>query len=1431
MAEKTLKFVLLGEDKASGVVKAVEGTIADLDRQVKKSTREVSLWRRGIEGVRAGMHRLTSTVFSLKGALLGLGLGYIAKQTIEVANSFEQYRMTLQVLEKGIDAGNKKFQELLVFATQTPYRINEVMEAYKTLKAYGLDPTIETMTALGDTAAAMGKEVLPRLAYAFGQMAATGKVMAQDLMQLSNAGVNVGDALKSGFNIGRAELEKLNEAIAAGVVDMQDVIDVFMGYMRDQFGGMMQRQMSTLGGQIEELRSYWQLFQDTLMKQGTYNEVTAFLTALNDRIQELQEEGKLDEWALRVGEAIVGAMEASAKAIGVTIDSVRILKDSLTVIVKTMALFFALISRDKDVIKEATEDLKNYVKEIGKRKSAYEEIKKELEGLEGKMEEVKLDARIRETASSIVADIRGIRKETKGLVADLSGVGETGKEELGELEKAAEAVVEDIRGVYGEMEKQAEAVWKATRTPLERYQEEVKKLNKLLEAGMISQETYVRGITSAWERYGGKVREVNEEIKKSGGEVEEVYLSVWYEIRQNIADFLDQAMQGFASFRDFANSVWAAIRRSLSSALAEMITDWLKSMHSMAGGARGLLGTLGTAVYGIAGMVRGEPWRAVGGVGAAAAMFTGHPMIATAIIASAEIARAIFKGRVEWVGVGAGAVGIPATRIGLEKPSWMEKYMFFGWPGALFGFGRTWPTIRGTAELSLKGLSDSLDYVEGYMREIEKYLDEHTEIYAMYKTRFARVTVIEKRDVKGGMDEITQAFGSFVDDLIDFYQNILPSTMRFEELPSIEMTFGAGKKNMENLAKQFVNELVSQTYNAWTVPIVEEYNRLLGVNLFEKFGLPKIGELVGGIGHRWNEQMKKLYERLSREVLPSLGVAFTYAKTIMDLMDKYGEGLVSVYKDEIANELVNMLEKYKGEVQGLKEEEVKKKAEEFGQTVNKYLSTVVDFISDVEDIIAKYTLSEPAYEFRKLDLWYRDMVAQADMLGLSIDRVNEALAATFWGPISKWLDTRSDYEKAVADVNDWYDAAVRFVYAHQEVVQQLGLDIDWVIRQLGVAKRRMLAGIEESKPEEEIRQQIEDQRRLFEERREQIEKETRFVIDTYRERLSELENIRREWKRVNESAIQAVKQLRFGGPSPLTPAQAWPQIRAEYEKLKAGALTSPEAAQAFLDFYTTYLDYANKMFKSSQTYIDIWQDVLSVLGEITNFSNQQISEIEMQAGVLKGAIQNAEDTLAARLESINNSLQAISETNNRLDQIVDLLMPEKPEEKPEPRREDGVPLNVPQREWWLQTPASLRQEIWAEVGRLSGLGRTISQIEQSLRQAGYRWGAIEATAAEHGWYQTPLSREWHYLPQGLQEGGLVNRPLITTIAEAGPEAVIPLSKGAIRAEIDYDKLAKALAKQLNRRPIEVIIDAPIKLDGKEIKRWLHKSRQAREFVI
>jgi len=134
--------------------------------------------------------------------------------------------------------------------------------------------------------------------------------------------------------------------------------------------------------------------------------------------------------------------------------------------------------------------------------------------------------------------------------------------------------------------------------------------------------------------------------------------------------------------------------KAFGSPLEKIKSIWSSAMDWLKGSTGKLLGALGTAAYGIAGVVRGEPWRAVGGVGAAAAMFTGHPMIATATIVSAEIARAVFKGRVEWVGVGAGATGIPTVPVGMEKTwwglgfgmGWLEEISdtLFGWLGGIF---------------------------------------------------------------------------------------------------------------------------------------------------------------------------------------------------------------------------------------------------------------------------------------------------------------------------------------------------------------------------------------------------------------------------------------------------------------------------------------------------------------------------------------------------------------------------------------------------------------------------------------------------------------------------------------------------------------------------------------------------------------------------
>ncbi|MCD6492834.1 MAG: hypothetical protein J7K36_03405, partial [Archaeoglobaceae archaeon] len=280
-----------------------------------------------------------------------------------------------------------------------------------------------------------------------------------------------------------------------------------------------------------------------------------------------------------------------------------------------------------------------------------------------------------------------------------------------------------------------------------------------------------------------------------------------------VGDFAQMFARMIRNKLDF-DTIWFTNTKDMEKQFSQSTINirkiWSSAINWLKGSTGKLLGTLGTAAYSVAGMVRGEPWRAVGGAGATVAMLTGHPAIAVATIATAEIARAVFKGRVEWVGVGAGAAGIPVTQIGLRKGmGFWEQQVLAGVGGAAGGvaalalglgmmgggilgagigglvtlftsvFNRKWPTIRGTAELSLKGVSDSLDYVEWYMEHIKETLGEHTEIYATYKTEFARISIVEKRDVKGSMDELAKAFGGFISDLVDFYKNVLPETMKF----------------------------------------------------------------------------------------------------------------------------------------------------------------------------------------------------------------------------------------------------------------------------------------------------------------------------------------------------------------------------------------------------------------------------------------------------------------------------------------------------------------------------------------------------------------------------------------------------------------------------------------------------------------------------
>ena len=279
--EKVLRITIDGKGAKTGA------------HEVNQSLQSIRLAVRKTENA---FDNLKNKLFNFKTALLGLGLGAFAQQVITLSDSFQRYRMTLETLEKTHSDAVKRWDQLVQFAKDTPFRIGEVVDAYKTLKAYGIDPNIEAMEAFGNTAAIFGRDVLPRLALALGQMQAVGKVMTQDLNQLSNAGINVNEVLKENFNITKGELDKLNAAIEEGVLNIHDVYQAFISYMQDHFGGQMERVMNTIGGQFEILRSNIEILEDRFMQAGTTNTLVDILKEINNTIESI-DQNTIDEIA------------------------------------------------------------------------------------------------------------------------------------------------------------------------------------------------------------------------------------------------------------------------------------------------------------------------------------------------------------------------------------------------------------------------------------------------------------------------------------------------------------------------------------------------------------------------------------------------------------------------------------------------------------------------------------------------------------------------------------------------------------------------------------------------------------------------------------------------------------------------------------------------------------------------------------------------------------------------------------------------------------------------------------------------------------------------------------------------------------------------------------------------------------------------------
>lgn len=126
--------------------------------------------RRMTEAFVRGMGRMRESLRDLGKGMTDFGKGFSLKISAPISAfgvlavrqsaKFETLFAALKRVSGGMDEANAKWDELVKFATTTPFQLDEVVSAFVRLKNIGLDPSMDALTAYGNIAASVPNKTI-----------------------------------------------------------------------------------------------------------------------------------------------------------------------------------------------------------------------------------------------------------------------------------------------------------------------------------------------------------------------------------------------------------------------------------------------------------------------------------------------------------------------------------------------------------------------------------------------------------------------------------------------------------------------------------------------------------------------------------------------------------------------------------------------------------------------------------------------------------------------------------------------------------------------------------------------------------------------------------------------------------------------------------------------------------------------------------------------------------------------------------------------------------------------------------------------------------------------------------------------------------------------------------------------------------------------
>jgi len=265
----------------------------EFNKNLDNAKNKLGGMRGGIESVDQSLSGLRNSAMIAATAVVG-GLTLITKSAIDSAAELEQNRLAFETMLGSAEKAKDLLQDITVFAKKTPFELPDLIKSSKQLLAYGIEQEkiIENMTMLGNITAGVGRDKLPQLILAFGQVKAATKLTGAELRQFSEAGVPLLEALVTQANSAGGKLVTMGggaKKSAADIAEMNDKLNIARQRLKEASEGGKAKE-STLMTLRNTVQNYEQKIAGASTTQQTF---TKRVKVTKEEMIDMISEGKV----------------------------------------------------------------------------------------------------------------------------------------------------------------------------------------------------------------------------------------------------------------------------------------------------------------------------------------------------------------------------------------------------------------------------------------------------------------------------------------------------------------------------------------------------------------------------------------------------------------------------------------------------------------------------------------------------------------------------------------------------------------------------------------------------------------------------------------------------------------------------------------------------------------------------------------------------------------------------------------------------------------------------------------------------------------------------------------------------------------------------------------------------------------------------------